>query len=79
MQDPRVEETLPQEVLTKMYAPAKDTAIPTITPEILEGYDGVLLGIPTRYGNFPAQWKTFVSSIVAGQRGSVRHIMRDPG
>ncbi|CRK36828.1 hypothetical protein BN1708_020134, partial [Verticillium longisporum] len=28
-------------------------------PSVLAEYDAFLLGIPTRYGNFPAQWKTF--------------------
>ena len=42
-----------------MYAPGQDPSIPFITPEELEKYDAFLLGIPTRYGNFPAQWKTF--------------------
>ncbi|MCJ1479788.1 Minor allergen Cla h 7 [Lambiella insularis] len=55
----RVQETLPQEVLSKMYAPAQDTSIPFITPEKFGEYDAILMGIPTRYGNFPAQWKTF--------------------
>ena len=54
----RVAETLPEEVLTKMHAPAKKD-IPIVTPETLEQYDGFLLGIPTRYGSLPAQWKTF--------------------
>ncbi|KAI0291379.1 1,4-benzoquinone reductase [Multifurca ochricompacta] len=26
---------------------------------LLAQFDGVLYGIPTRFGNFPAQWKTF--------------------
>ncbi|KFZ18953.1 hypothetical protein V501_00907 [Pseudogymnoascus sp. VKM F-4519 (FW-2642)] len=51
-------ETLPEEVLKAMYAPAK-SSYPVIEPEQLTQYDGVLLGIPTRYGNFPAQWKAF--------------------
>ncbi|MCJ1404681.1 hypothetical protein MMC11_007907 [Xylographa trunciseda] len=66
----RVEETLPSEVLTKMHAPGQDKSIPFITPAKLEGlwkklsdeaieYDGFLMGIPTRYGNFPAQFKAF--------------------
>jgi len=55
----QVAETLPQEVLTKMYAPPKDASIPTIDADTLEKYDAFLFGIPTRYGNFPAQWKTF--------------------
>ncbi|MCJ1350407.1 MAG: Minor allergen Alt a 7 [Icmadophila ericetorum] len=55
----QVPETLPEEVLTKMHAPVKDSAIPFITPAKLEEYDAFLLGIPTRYGNMPAQWKAF--------------------
>jgi NAD(P)H dehydrogenase (quinone) len=54
----RIAETLPQEVLKAMYAPPK-SSYPVIEPEQLTQYDGVLLGIPTRYGNFSAQWKTF--------------------
>lgn len=56
----RVPETLPQEVLNKMHAPAKDESIPEMKdPNTLTQYDGFLLGIPTRYGNFPAQWRAF--------------------
>ncbi|KAJ6518500.1 flavoprotein-like protein [Mycena vulgaris] len=58
---PGVAETLPQEVLTKMYAPAKP-ALPIITPEELAKYDAFLMGVPTRFGNFPAQWKAFWDS-----------------
>ncbi|EDO00415.1 hypothetical protein SS1G_14285 [Sclerotinia sclerotiorum 1980 UF-70] len=54
----QVPETLPQEVLTKMHAPAKPN-IPIIDPATLASYDAFLFGIPTRYGNFPAQWKAF--------------------
>lgn len=43
-----------------MHAPAKPTDIQTITdPNTLTEYDAFLFGIPTRYGNFPAQWKAF--------------------
>jgi NAD(P)H dehydrogenase (quinone) len=43
-----------------MYAPAKDASVPVLEdPTTLEEFDGVLFGIPTRYGNFPAQFKTF--------------------
>ena len=35
---------------------------PVITPEILSTYDAFLFGIPTRFGNFPAQWKAFWDS-----------------
>ncbi|KAH8661829.1 quinone oxidoreductase [Ilyonectria robusta] len=56
----QIPETLSDEVLAKMYAPPKPTDIPMLEdPSVLEGYDAFLLGIPTRYGNFPAQWKTF--------------------
>jgi len=54
----QVAETLPQEVLTKMHAPPKSD-YPTIEPDELTKYDGILFGIPTRYGNFPAQIKAF--------------------
>lgn len=40
-----------------MHAPPK-AQYPTLDdPAVLAGYDAFLLGIPTRYGNFPAQWK----------------------
>jgi len=56
----QIEETLPDEVLTKMHAPPKDSSIPVLSdPKQLEAYDAVLFGIPTRYGNFPAQYKAF--------------------
>jgi len=54
----QVTETLSPEILTKMHAPAKPN-LPIITPEILASYDAFLFGVPTRYGNFPAQWKAF--------------------
>ncbi|KAJ6037397.1 NADH-quinone oxidoreductase [Penicillium herquei] len=54
----QIAETLPEEVLTKMHAPPKPD-YPVAGPNDLLQYDAVLFGIPTRYGNFPAQWKTF--------------------
>ncbi|ESZ99532.1 minor allergen Alt a 7 [Sclerotinia borealis F-4128] len=54
----QVAETLPQDVLAKMHAPPK-SSIPIIDPATLANYDAFLFGIPTRYGNFPAQWKAF--------------------
>ncbi|KAJ7260375.1 1,4-benzoquinone reductase [Mycena haematopus] len=57
----QVPETLPQEILTEMHAPAKP-AFPLITPEELAKYDAFVMGIPTRYGTFPAQWKAFWDS-----------------
>ena len=58
----RIAETLPEEVLKAMNAPAKPKDVPIITREILQTYDAVLFGIPSRFGNFPAQWKTFWDS-----------------
>ncbi|EEQ32795.1 Y20 protein [Microsporum canis CBS 113480] len=54
----QIAETLPEEVLAKMHAPAK-SAYPVIEPQELTSYDAILFGVPTRYGNFPAQWKAF--------------------
>ncbi|KAI5809308.1 putative protoplast secreted protein 2 precursor [Pyronema omphalodes] len=57
----QIAETLPEEVLQKMYAaPKKD--YPVVTANTLREYDGILFGIPTRYGNFPGQWKAFIDT-----------------
>ena len=46
-----------------MQAKPQDTSeVPLITPDKLAEYDGFLLGIPTRYGSQPAQWRTFWDS-----------------
>lgn len=55
----RLEETLTPEILAKMNAPPKPEAIPIASKETLENYDAFLFGIPTRYGNAPAQWSAF--------------------
>src|SRR5699024_10180476 len=44
-----------------MRAPPKSSH-PIATPQDLLNYDAILFGIPTRYGNFPAQWKAFWDS-----------------
>jgi len=54
----QIPETLSQETLTAMYAPAKPD-FPIISADKLPEFDAFIFGIPTRYGNFPAQWKTF--------------------
>ncbi|KAK5465379.1 flavodoxin-like fold protein [Exophiala xenobiotica] len=59
----QIEETLPGDVLSKMYAPAQDKSIPFATPEIMKTYDAFLFGIPTRYGTYSAQWKTFIDKL----------------
>ncbi|KAL7620147.1 flavodoxin-like fold protein [Parahypoxylon ruwenzoriense] len=59
----QIPETLSQEILTKMHAPGPAADVPVLSdPATLEAYDGFLLGIPTRYGNFPAQWRVFWDS-----------------
>lgn len=57
----QVPETLDSEVLAKMHAPSKPD-YPIITTDILVTYDAFLFGVPTRYGNMPAQWKAFWDS-----------------
>lgn len=54
----RIAETLSDDVLAKMHAPPK-SSYPVAEANTLLEYDAVLFGIPTRYGNFPAQWKAF--------------------
>ena len=51
----RVPETLSDEVLMKMGAVKQD--FPTTTRQTLTEYDAFLFGIPTRFGNMPAQMK----------------------
>lgn len=65
----QVPETLSNEVLGKMHAPPKDKNIPTISiggaggentvslEDALVNCDGILFGIPTRFGGMPAQVK----------------------
>ncbi|KAK9329047.1 flavoprotein-like protein [Lipomyces starkeyi] len=47
-----------EEVLQKMYAAPKPD-YPIATANTLVDYDAFMFGVPTRYGNFPAQWKAF--------------------
>jgi NAD(P)H dehydrogenase (quinone) len=43
-----------------MHAPPKDSSIPILSDvNTLTKYDAFLFGVPTRYGNFPGQWKVF--------------------
>ncbi|CAF0877582.1 unnamed protein product [Brachionus calyciflorus] len=53
----QIAETLPQEVLEKMGAPPKAADIPVITVDKLTEADGLIFGIPTRFGMLPAQVK----------------------
>jgi len=61
----KIRETLSDEILTKMHAleAAKQWAdVTVITPDIIKEADGVIFCFPTRYGNMPAQVKTFFDS-----------------
>ncbi|KAK6867226.1 Protoplast secreted protein 2 [Candida tropicalis] len=52
----QVPETLTPEILKLVKAPEKPD-IPIAETKILTEYDAFLFGVPTRFGNFPAQWK----------------------
>ncbi|KAK6457365.1 flavoprotein-like protein [Scheffersomyces xylosifermentans] len=54
----QVPETLPENILKILHAPPRPD-VPIATNETLKEYDSFLFGIPTRYGNMPAQWKSF--------------------
>ncbi|CAN1222124.1 NAD(P)H dehydrogenase (quinone) FQR1 [Linum grandiflorum] len=58
----QVAETLPEEVLGKMGAPAKNSEVPIITANDLAEADGILFGFPTRFGMMAAQFKAFMDS-----------------
>jgi len=58
----QIPETLPEEVLEKMHAPPKAAHPLLELGTTLNDYDGFLFGIPTRYGIWPSQWKTFLDS-----------------
>jgi len=54
----QVPETLSDEILAKLHAPPK-ADFPLANRQTLLDYDAFLFGIPTRFGNMPAQLKTF--------------------
>ena len=58
----QVPETLSDEVLEKMHAPSKDDSVPIITAHDLPNADGIIFGIPTRFGMACAQMKAFMDS-----------------
>ncbi|KAK6461168.1 flavoprotein-like protein [Scheffersomyces coipomensis] len=57
----QVPETLSEDILKILHAPARPD-VPIATLETLEQYDAFVFGVPTRFGNFPAQWKSFWDS-----------------
>ncbi|ODV66490.1 flavo protein WrbA [Hyphopichia burtonii NRRL Y-1933] len=54
----QVPETLPSDILKRLNAPEKPD-YPIANLDTLKDYDAFLFGIPTRYGNFPSQWRSF--------------------
>lgn len=62
----RVPETLSNEVLEKMNALDFQNKVlknvPIATVDELADYDAIIFGVPTRYGNMPAQMKTFLDA-----------------
>lgn len=54
----QVPETLSEDVLKLLHAPAKPD-YPIATNDTLTSYDAFLFGVPTRFGNYPAQFKAF--------------------
>ena len=69
----RVAETLPDEVLTKMGAPGIGKDDEVATAASLADYDGLMFGIPTRFGMAPAQVKALMDSTGGlWQKGAVR-------
>ncbi|CAG8439555.1 1336_t:CDS:2 [Ambispora leptoticha] len=56
----QVPETLSPEIIAKMHGASFD--LPIISPSELKNADGFLFGIPTRFGNMPAEMKAFFDS-----------------
>lgn len=57
----QVPETLPNELLESMHAPAK-RGYPIVKISDLTSSDGILFGVPTRFGSMPSQMKSFLDS-----------------
>lgn len=57
----QVPETLTDDVLESLHAAPKSD-YPIATPDVLVEADGVIFGIPTRFGAVPAQLKSFIDS-----------------
>ncbi len=45
-----------------MHAPPKAADVPIIKPDDLKEADGILFGIPTRFGMVPTQIKSFMDA-----------------
>ena len=74
----RVPETMPPEV-AKQYGAKLDQAAPVADPKEIGGYDAIIFGTPTRFGNMAAQMRNFldqtgslwVKGALVGKVGSV--------
>jgi NAD(P)H dehydrogenase (quinone) len=61
----RMAETLPKEILEATHAVEAQKAFAAVQiakPEDLEWADGIIFGVPTRYGNMPSQAAAFFDS-----------------
>lgn len=74
----RVPETLSTEILGLLGAPPKPS-YKTINNEDLTKYDAYLLGIPTRFGNMPGQWKVRLSLSSSRNNSKLTPISRRSG
>jgi NAD(P)H dehydrogenase (quinone) len=74
----RVPELVPEE-LARKSGYKLDQKAPVVTLDELHGYDAIIFGTPTRYGNMTAQMKSFLdqtgrlwlSGALVGKVGSV--------
>ncbi|KAI8975675.1 flavoprotein-like protein [Mycotypha africana] len=57
----QVTETLSDEILSKLHAPDRPN-LPIITVDDLTKADAFMFGIPTRFGTFPSQLKSFLDA-----------------
>jgi NAD(P)H dehydrogenase (quinone) len=55
----RVPELVPEDVAKQMHFKL-DQAAPIATVDELPNYDAIIVGVPTRFGNMPAQMKNFL-------------------
>lgn len=55
----RVPELVPEDVAKAMHFKL-DQAAPIATVDELPNYDAIIIGVPTRFGNMPAQMKNFL-------------------
>jgi len=61
--DYRCPETLSDDVLAKMGAPGVGKDDELASGDKLEAYDGIMFGLPTRFGMAPAQMKALMDSM----------------